>query len=117
MLVIGNVSSSEWDHVKAIGQLHNRVVIGEVEQKELNDYVSQHEKELSTPTIASILLENVEISESYIRENPEYSQLVYKIIHATDFSKADIGLRGDIRKGMFLDFVEEILLTEEQKEE
>lgn len=115
MFIVGNVSDSEWNHVRTIGQMHNGIVMGNVEQSELTSYIVKHEKELSTPTIASILLKDVEISHSYIKDNPEYCQLVYRIIETTDFKGADIGLRGDMRKAMFMEFVQEVLLSEEPK--
>lgn len=115
MFIVGNVSDSEWNHMRTIGQMHNGIVMGQVEQSVLNDYIVKHEKELSTPLIASVLLEEVEISQEYIKENPEYCQLVYRIIEATDFKGADIGLRGDMRKAMFMEFVQEVLLSEEPK--
>lgn len=113
MITIGNVSDKEWKHVKEISRLHNKNILSETSQDELNDYIRINKSELSTPLIVSVLLENVEISHTYIKDNLNHCQLIVEIIEETDFTGADIGLRGDIRKGMFIEFVKEILSSEE----
>ncbi|MFF2531309.1 hypothetical protein ACFVS2_20615 [Brevibacillus sp. NPDC058079] len=74
-----------WSRFQEMNMLHMDVCTGEEEQSKFNDYVLLHEKELNHPLILETILENIELTVEFIKENEDYCKAVYRIVSKTNF--------------------------------
>jgi hypothetical protein len=95
-------SDEQWKNFTAIGRLHNQVCSGEISQQQFNAYVTTNAGAMNHPLILEVLLENIELTPSFLESNTDFCKTIYSIIRNTDHTNAELSFGIDLRLNLFL---------------
>lgn len=96
-----------WERFGEINMLHMDVCTGEIEQSKFNEFVLSNEKNLNHPLILEVILENVELTEEFLKQNEDYCKAVYRIVSNTNFEGLQMSFSVSARIQRILKIAEE----------